>query len=460
MDNWLDPVLLRTVWHDKLVFVATFIITFALLSLGGLFDSRPVPSALAEDGKKPGPAKKTSRGSGKGVWRWCQSAWRWWVSAWRWRLSVFLASLTVLIVSAAMVYGLFTTRAELGLDAFLAGLGGAFGCLLAWKIMDRLLPRTGVEPQEPISVLAVAALCVLLIVLNFPVFRYEFALLLDNLNLTTLKVPSVLEIGFGQRSETARQSTVSSGGVQAAAASFQRSSDPAPGLKALNADLRGDPKGYMPADRRYIEFFYMMPGQSTLVDAQIGRHYIEAIDKAEQQLRPMRALAACLREYVAAYPDSHILLIDIKPIIAALFDVHASAKSTQGVPKIDDARWINSAIAEWLGNFRKRSPLRIRLSSCNDKKLINENGPDTSVSSPAETYFAQPYIAIALADLLMTYGAPSRARGPKRIHGSDFVPNLSLWRCFIPSLARQTGPTTNLSDSTTMRSKSSSRAGA
>jgi len=166
--DWLSPVLLQTVWHDKLVFVATFIITFAALSLGRLLDPAP-----GQGDPFANPA----------------APWRKWAS-------VALAWLTIAVFSVAMAYGLWTTRAEITLDIALAALGGVFGCVLAWKIFSRLLP--GKADEQPISILAVVSLCVLLIVLNFPVFRYEFALLLNNLNLASLKVPNVLEIGFGQ----------------------------------------------------------------------------------------------------------------------------------------------------------------------------------------------------------------------------------------------------------------------
>ena len=129
IQDWVSPVLLRTVWHDRLVFVAAFLVTFAALSLLRARAGTPGQGELFPEPRSV---------------------------AWQ-RIAMAAAWTTIAVIGLATVYGFATSHADIGFDTFLAALGGMFGCVLAWKILSRLLP--GKSDEQPISILAVVSLC-------------------------------------------------------------------------------------------------------------------------------------------------------------------------------------------------------------------------------------------------------------------------------------------------------------
>jgi hypothetical protein len=273
-------------------------------------------------------------------------------------------------------------------------------------------------------VISMLALLLMIVIYSWPVYHSNIEELLEHVGLSSLKTP-LMELSFTEPSKlhTSFTSAVSPGGDGGAYA-FPRPSDPLPGLVRLKQVVGEDPNDDLLKDARYIAFFNhlgdLQPGDARADRVTLAAHLF---------LRPAKTLARCLLAYVKIIPDSQLLVIDIKPVIQFFFSMHANA------------------VVSLTGNGASDHPKNLESDFSLLVKLVGDIGdhvqqllpPEDAKECPMEYFrdtiywipdlngfsYLQPYVAIALADLLVAHGSPDEA--------IDVLAKwLYLWNCAHP----------------------------
>jgi hypothetical protein len=204
----------------------------------------------------------------------------------------------------------------------------------------------------------------------------------------------------------------------ATSSALNRPSNPEPGLEGLTAVVANNSSNSMACDSTYLlardecylEFFSGVKEQKR--DNKLQDSTIE----------PVEALAICLNDYVNIFPDSQLLLIDIKPIVQRFFRAKARAvseiweknsvmASPSSINGDRDRLSLSEDVKEVTKNIRSLLPTADS-QKCKDPQKL------PTVSLP----YLQPYATIALANLLLAHGSPDGA--------VDVLTQwLHLWRC-------------------------------
>jgi hypothetical protein len=219
--------------------------------------------------------------------------------------------------------------------------------------------------------------------------------------------------------------------------------NPRPGLEGLAQAVSDGEWDYLQRDDRYINYFAGLPipkvgMQPALASLRTTRRFI----------RPAQVLAGCLNRYTEIFPDSQLLLVDTKPVIQFLFLMHAQAKadiSKRGIIYLNDSPKQLKKFTEKIDEVRRNvlsalgvspnesdevlaldpSIARVSLGKSQDfVQICNERDLGTggmNDSDPSLSYL-QPYITIALANLLVAHGSSDEAV-------AVLAEWLDLWRC-------------------------------
>src|SRR5260370_7174393 len=175
--------------------------------------------------------------------------------------------------------------------------------------------------------IGVFAVLLLVVVYSLPIYSQQLANLGRYVGLSSIKTP-ILELGFAEHREV--QSAVFSaskptGGETSSA--IPRPSDPRPGLDALIHGVSDDDieRDTLSRDDRYIVYF---EGKFEPKDGKVEwKIHNGMIQNTKIFLQQVKRLAGCLGAYVDIFPDSQLLLVDIKPVIQILFQFNADAYS-------------------------------------------------------------------------------------------------------------------------------------
>jgi hypothetical protein len=217
-------------------------------------------------------------------------------------------------------------------------------------------------------------------------------------------------------------------------------------LDALRQVVSGGENDYLSKDARYIAFFDGpdRPGDDVIVATRTF-------------LRPAKILARCLRAYVDIIPDSQLLLVDIREVLHFFFRMHANAVVALGHNKdqpkdsmkdlIDFyhlVEEVRTAVLDAIGATRDASeviggvqPVADENDDDRDPDFVKRCSSDSLKPSAdaardlrAFTYL-QPYVTIALANLLVSHGSSDEA--------IDVLTQwLQLWRCARGEVTKRT----------------------
>jgi hypothetical protein len=356
--------------------------------------------------------------------------------------SLLALILTVLIVILAGRYLYYRTYPHSDIDlaspyprlgtvlAFVIGSAvGSFSARFVWSLFGA---RFGAK--DPL--IGVLALVLLVIVYTLPVYQREMSSVLSQIGLSSLKTP-IAELTFAEHPQFQRTtvSAASASGEERAGA-IPRPSYPRPGLDglkhAVSEDDEPDTEDYLIKDTRYIDFFVKR--------GDVRLSATDAMSPTRAFLRPVKTLARCLIAYVDIIPDSQLLLVDIKPVIQSFFRVHANAlagvsteEKAAGIeekrvfpdPPAGDVADLREQIDEVRNAVQKAIGKSPGVPSTNAKKqtirCVAELKSATVQDLLGFTYL-QPYVTIALANLLVAHGSPDEA--------IDVMTQwLYLWRC-------------------------------
>jgi hypothetical protein len=157
----------------------------------------------------------------------------------------------------------------------------------------------------------------------------------------------------------------------------------------------------LPSDEGYIEFF----------DPEIihSLDHRQDVGQVKKLLAPATALSKCLQEYINVFPDSGLLLVDVKPVIESLFVLHIRANKNSRLPKPElrysavDAQLLVDEINRVLAQVNEKFQ-RLGLADATSLKCKTE----TPIGA-GEIDYRQPYTALVLADLIHAHGSPDEA---------------------------------------------------
>lgn len=329
-----------------------------------------------------------------------------------------------------------------GLGGILAlaigGVVGSFSARFVWSLFG-----ASFGAKDPL--IGVLALAVLIVVYSLPVYHGELSALLGQFNVSAIKTP-VVELSFTERPQgrgaiiEARKAT----GEERASA-IPHPSNPRPGLEALDRVVSDETWGYLPKDDRYIAYFGGAPIQQIRDQANRPRLLNNPILVATKRiLEPVKELSSCLQAYVRIFPDSQLLLVDIKPMVQSFFRMHAHAVEglqegrLESANARDDALDFRNAVKNvqqnvlsavgahsvgvqdddlteqqvQTGNNRKWMSEFARKCGNERPGLGGRERDDTHMLEGAEAMslnYLQPYVTIALANLLVAHGSSDEA---------------------------------------------------
>ena len=313
---------------------------------------------------------------------------------------------------------------------------GSFSARFVWSLFGA---RFGAK--DPL--VGVLALLLLVIVYSLPVYQHEISALASHIGLSSIKTP-IAELTFTERSQF-QGSVVSAAKASgdAHAAAIPRPSYPRPGLDGLRHAVSegSEEDDYLNKDASYI----------TSLDQQNGvrpdaPRPDSAVIPTRAFLRPAKTLARCLIAYVDIIPDSQLLLIDIKPVIELFFQMHAHAVAAVNAGHVFPAfpdnpvrevldlsqrvEKVRKAVLAAIGRHQPASSAPGESETAGETddsqnqnfvECARELKPETAQDLQGFTYL-QPYVAIALANLLVAHGSSDEA--------IDVMTQwLYLWRC-------------------------------
>lgn len=336
----------------------------------------------------------------------------------------------------------WTNLSEVDAGAILIALIGAVFGAFTGKLVLGLFTRS-MDPKR--AFYGAGALLILSIAYSLPLYQREIAGLLRDSGLSTLKV-SVAEISV-EASLAARGTPGSdSAGGQATGSpslSIARVTDPTPGIQALAADFPSDSsrksQSVTQIDKDYVDHFEKHVGSQPEFEASTTT----LVCKAETLLAPVATLGNCLVHYNKIIRDSQLLLIDIKPTIAALFAMHRTAIDSFGAlysgkqPEQlffgqDDRNSMKEGIKATIISAQKTLAGRKSATGPCDPALLERK----ELTSPVRIAFNEPYTELALADLLIAHGAPDEAvdvlaewiNGQQKLDSQSASPSFDEWK--------------------------------
>lgn len=315
------------------------------------------------------------------------------------------------------------------LAILIGGVVGSFSARFVGSLFS-----TDFGPRDPL--IGVLVLLLLVIVYSLPVYQREISALLGHIGLSSLKTP-IGELTFAEHSrfqQTVVSAAKPSGEERSSA--LPRPSDPRPGLESLRHAVSDEgPNGYLFKDAGYIAFFDGPDRSGELIDA------------TKAFLRPVQTLARCLRAYVDIIPDSQLLLVDVKPVLYFFFRMHANAVAA--LRKNSDRPRDPATEVEVEKLYARVAKVREQLLNAieatatdysagayqatldeadGDRNFVEQCRKDnltpSSNDSGALQHFSylQPYVTIALANLLVAHGSADEA--------IDVITQwLYLWSC-------------------------------
>jgi hypothetical protein len=342
--------------------------------------------------------------------------------------SIIVAALTLLIIlvigSQIWHHWPFLPTVT-GLTAIL--LGAIFGSFTARFLPSLFSTRFG--RRDPI--IGAAILLLLAIGYSFPLYSRAISELIGGIGLSSVKTP-FLELTL--QSERGGKSFTYTASGSPSSGQVPRPSDPVPGLRWLSLDTTfvADSRAHsdsdddyyisflnstLPSDEEYIRFF----------DLGIfnGTAHKDDIQQAIKFLTPATALSTCLQEYIKVFPDSGLLLVDVKTVIESLFMLHTRARNDLQLAKpelhytsVDESllvKEINNVLQDVNEKFRR---LGLALKC---QKMETPIGAGT-------IDYRQPYTALVLADLIHAHGSPDEA-----------IAVLAEWLDMLDSYRRKNG---------------------
>jgi hypothetical protein len=313
---------------------------------------------------------------------------------------------------------------------------GSFSARFVWSLFGA---RFGAK--DPL--VGVLALLLLVIVYSLPVYQREISAISSHIGLSSIKTP-IAELTFAERPQFQGSvvSAAKASGEERASA-IPRPSYPRPGLDGLKHAVseRSDADDYLIKDARYITFLdkpnEFRPGATPPDSAMLPTRAF---------LRPAKTLARCLIAYIEIIPDSQLLLIDIKPVIQWFFQMHAHAvaavKAGRVFPGSPDnpvndvnelvrqVEIVRAAVLGAIGRPQRASGAVGEQQTADEtEESQNQNIAECARQLKSESSqdlqgftYLQPYVAIALSNLLVAHGSPDEA--------IDVMTQwLYLWRC-------------------------------
>ena len=344
--------------------------------------------------------------------------------------SIIVATVTLLII---LVIGSQIWRhwpflpTVTGLIAIL--LGAIFGSFTARFVPSLFSTRFG--QRDPL--IGAGVLLLLAIGYSFPLYSDALSDVIGGIGLSSVKTP-FLELTLKERGS--KSFSYSASGTSNPG-HVPRPSDPVPGLTWLSLDttfdppppLLGGPLWAQPMDRSvahadsakseddYISFLTStLPSDEDYIrffDPRIfyDPAHKEDVAQVKKLLAPVTRLSTCLQAYIGVFPDSGLLLVDVKPVIESLFKLQAQAKTDLKLPKADtdlnysseDASRLVQEVDGVLGqvnNKFKRLGLVPLMPKCQKSERPVAAG---------KIDYRQPYTALVLADLIHAHGSPDEA---------------------------------------------------
>jgi hypothetical protein len=267
--------------------------------------------------------------------------------------SASIAALAVTLLIGHLWYYLNDSWHELGWASLVPGLGSVFAVLMG-AVVGSFTARfvwslfgTDFGRKDPL--IGAAALLILLVIYGLPAYQREVGALLGHVGTASVKTP-MLELSFTQQSQfrNAVASARDAKGDEHSSA-IPRPSYPNPALEKLKEAVSDE---YFGKEDGYIAYLagHSIPKPTALSDA--------TLDATQKFLRPAQALAVCLQGYVKIFPDSQLLLVDIKPLLQWFFRVHAQARAAlKNGAELDepwqDAEDFRTAVAQVRENVLK-----------------------------------------------------------------------------------------------------------
>jgi hypothetical protein len=200
-------------------------------------------------------------------------------------------------------YGLVEPSAASLLVTLIGFAFGSFTARFVWGLI-------GPDFSAKDALMAAVGLVLISIAYSLQVYYRDFSLILHGFSISSLKTP-VAEVTFAERPDRHGAQGVGELAGPVFSSGVPHPSDPTPALYYLTRDLSTDKEegGYRPWDRDYIAFFNP-PGKPAIYD--------EVWDPRDS-LIPLSKFSKCLDAYVKRIKDSHLMVIDIQPVLLQLF---------------------------------------------------------------------------------------------------------------------------------------------
>jgi len=317
-------------------------------------------------------------------------------------------------------------------------IGGAVGSFSARFVWSLFSARFGAK--DPL--IGVLVLLLLVIVYSLPVYQREISALLSHVGLSSLKTP-IGELTFTEHSrfQGAVVSAAKPSGDERSSA-LPRPSYPRPGLDSLRHAVSGGPNDYLIKDARYIAFF---DGRD---DVRPDEDPAQPVIVATRTFpRPAKTLARCLRAYVRYHTGFAIIAArrQTRPVLLfpnACECVAARQNSTDPTDRPKNAaadlndfyKLVDKVRGDVLGAI---GATRADSDGADQSAFVEaDDGPDfaekcrrDNLKPGAEAArelkaftYLQPYVTIALANLLVAHGSSDEA--------IDVITQwLYQWRC-------------------------------
>jgi len=264
-----------------------------------------------------------------------------------------IAALAVILLIGHLWYYFKDSWNELGWASLVPGLGslfavlvgavvGSFAARFVWSLFGKDFGR-----KDPL--IGAAVLLVLVVIYGLPAYQREVGALLGHVGMASVKTP-MLEFSFTQQSQfrnAVADARDGKGGEHSSA--IPRPSYPNPALEKLKEAVSDE---FLLKEDDYIAY---LAGHSKSKPTALEDATLVATQKF---LRPAQALAVCLNGYVKIFPDSQLLLVDIKPLLQWFFRVHAQARTAlKNGAELDepwqDAETFRTAVARVRENVLK-----------------------------------------------------------------------------------------------------------
>jgi hypothetical protein len=354
-------------WDDRVLFVAAFLIAIALVISVGLWENA-----------------RTAWGGG---------------TAYRVLSVVIWVALAGVVF--VILYPRWADRSGLAfpnwgnvIAVLIGAVLGSFSAKYVWSLFGSTFGS-----RDPL--IGACVLALLSMAYSLPLYHEAITGLLSNVGLSSIKFP-IVELTL-RESASGQTTTTGASGSQMTPEAAPRLNDPTPGLNWLRSDTNTTAEDTLTSDKKYIHF---------LESKQETDAYKKVMNDTLKYLKPGQVLSDCLSEYVKAFPDSELLLVDIKPVIESLYALQKDIRSSDVSFTPGEITHFGSQVAQVLHDVNSKFNIKPKVvppKSWPPSQGCDESRINPTMDTSIVVHNLQPYTTLVLGDLLYARGAQDEA---------------------------------------------------